>query len=174
MVDHLGPVDDERLRAIISGKDLPLGASDWRAIARQFGPGASVDQLQYRWHNYAKPGLDNGPFTLIERRQVAALAIEHPDKWKWIATQLGNGRCRSAPMAKNTGAALLTKLKKVGLDIQSGLDIEFVPDAVFDDRRLAGSECEEIRAQFSALKAQHTTSAAAHAAGARFGDGSKR
>jgi hypothetical protein len=66
---------------------------------------------------------------------VAALAIDHPDEWKWIATQLANGSRRSRVMVETIGGPRLKKLKKVGLKIESGRDIEFVPDAVFGSGR---------------------------------------
>jgi hypothetical protein len=93
-----GEGDDDRLRAIMSRYPERLRRADRQAIAAEFGGGKTVRQLQHRWESYAKPGLDNGQFTLSERRQVAALAIDQPGKWKWIAAQLGNGRCRSRVM----------------------------------------------------------------------------
>jgi hypothetical protein len=169
---HFRESDDERLRAIMSGYPERLRAVDWQRIADEFGCGLTVGQLQRRWFNYAKPGFDRSPFTLSERRQVAALAIDHPGEWKWIASQVRNGRCPSAQMVKKVGQRLLEKLRDLGVEIESGRDIEFVPDSVFGPGRPTGFEREEIVAQFNAAKAQHTTAAAA--AGESFGDGSAR
>jgi hypothetical protein len=85
--------DDDRLRAIVSRYPQEFRPGDWQRIADEFGCGVSVHQLQHQWENYANRALDNRPFTLSERQQVAALGIDHPHEWKWIATQLGNGSC---------------------------------------------------------------------------------
>jgi hypothetical protein len=157
----------------VSQKPKRLRPEDWQTIADEFGCGVTARQLQERWNDYAKPGLDTSPFTLSERRQVAALAIDHPGKWKWIATQLGNGRCRSAHMVQNIGAPLLKKLKEVGLEIESGRDIEFVPDAVFGPGRLTGFERDKTVAQFNTQKGLDRAAAAAAAADSAAGAGGK-
>jgi hypothetical protein len=161
--------EDDRLRAIRSKYPEPLRWGDWQKSAGEFGCRVTAQQLRDRWYNYAKPGLDTSPFSLSERRQVAALAIDHPHDWKWIASQLGNGRCRSPAMVRNIGLRLLKKLKEVGLEIESGRDMEFVPDAVFGLGQPTGPQREEMVAQFNAAKA--TGSAGA---GASFGDDSSR
>jgi hypothetical protein len=145
--------DDERLRAIMSVyPPIFLPQQEWEIIADRFGGGVSGRQLQAHWFNHAKPGLDTGPFTMGERRQVAALAIDHPGQWKWISRQIGDGRCRSAGMVKALASRLIWKLRDLGVEIQSGSDIEFVPDKVFDPGRVTGFEREEVT-RFNATKA---------------------
>jgi hypothetical protein len=152
--------DDERLRAIVSAKPQQLVRGNWQAIADEFGCGVTARQLQDRWNRSAKPGFDGSKFTLSERRQVAALAIDHPGEWKWIASQIGNGSSRSRGMVQSIGARLLKKLREIGLEIESGRDIEFVPDAVFGPGRRTRFEREEMVAEFTAAKALHTAAAA--------------
>jgi hypothetical protein len=73
-------------------------------------------------------------------------------------------------MAKHNGTRLLGTLREIGVEGESGRDIEFVPDAVFAPRRLTGVEREEMVAQFNAAKALHTAAAAAAAAASVGGD----
>jgi hypothetical protein len=153
--------DDQRLRAIVSGYRSPIRPSDWKVIATEFGCGLSVRQLRDRWFNYARPDLDGSPLSLAELRVVVALAIDHPGCWKWIATHLSSGRCRSVKRIQYVAVPILKKMRELGLEIESGRDVQFVPDAVFDTRRPTGIRREELIAQFKATKAQHTAPASA-------------
>jgi hypothetical protein len=68
--------------------------------------------------------------------------------------------------AVNIGKPLLQKLREAGLEIESGRDVNFVPDEVFGIDRLTGFERQQIVAQFTAQKA-------AAAAASSFGDDSE-
>jgi hypothetical protein len=151
--------DDERLRAIMSGYPSRLSRLDWEDVAERFGSGATARQLQERWCNFARPGLDTNPFTLSERRQVTALAIDFPGQWKYIAAQIGNGVCRSPTQVKHIGSTIISKLKALGLEIQSGRDVEFVPDVVFDRGVAQGSARRDLVTRFNTKKALHVSAA---------------
>jgi hypothetical protein len=131
-----------------------LSQDTWSRIAAIFGCGVTVRQIQERRHNFAKPDLDRRPFTLAERRQVAALAIDYPGQWKWIATQLG-GQHRSAAMVKHCGTNVLSKLKTIRFDIQTPGDIALVSDAVFEHGFSKGAAGRALLGEFDAKKAQH-------------------
>jgi hypothetical protein len=153
--------DDERLRAIMKEHPGRLSELEWKVIAVKFGRGATPRQLQERWYNFAKPGLDPAPFTASERRQVAALAIDHPHDWKFIATQLGNGEYRSATMVKQCGLRIIPKLQEMGFDIESASDIALVPEAVFERGIPKGEAREALLAEYRANKARQAGEAAA-------------
>jgi hypothetical protein len=146
-------IDDARLRAIMQDYGPKLSPEKWHEVAAAFGEGVTVRQIQDRWYNFAKPGLDRRPFTIMERRQVAALAIDHPHQWEWIARQMGNGKYRSATMVKHCGTNILPKLKKLGFDLESGADIALVPDAVFAPRFSKGAVLDSMLADFREKKA---------------------
>jgi hypothetical protein len=166
----LQKLDDERLRAIISRyAHPPISQWEWHQIAAVFGRGVTVRQIPERWHDYARPGLDPGPFSISERGQVAALAIDHPRNWKWISTQLGNGEQRSATMVKQCGVRILPKLVEIGFEIETSSDIAFVPDAVFERGIPKGAVREALLAEFRANKARQAAPAAGDAEAAAAG-----
>jgi hypothetical protein len=150
---HFGEGDDDRLRAIMSRKPQQLRPADWHAIAAEFGDGKTVAQLRHRWENYAKPGLDTSPLSLEERRQAATLAIDNPGKWSYIAKQLGNGHCRSRVMVQNFAVSFLETLQKLGIAVERGRDIEFVPDEVFEHTIPTLFGPLQMRTRFEAGKA---------------------
>jgi hypothetical protein len=148
-------VDDDRLRQIIMQHPHDNGRlhpEDWQAIADKFGYNMNPRQIQERWYNYLRPGLDRSPFTLAERRLVATLQLNDPGKWEWIAGQLGNGICRSPTMVKQVGTNIIAKLKRLGFEIQTSRDIAFVPDAFFE----TGSRSPALVEEFRENKARHT------------------
>jgi hypothetical protein len=157
--------DDARLRVIMRDYGPKLSPAKWQEVATKFGEGVTVRQIQDRWYNYAKPGLDRRPFTVMERRQVAALAIDHPGNWEWIARHLENGQNRSAAMVKHCGTNILPKLKKLGFEVECSEDIAFVPDAVFARRFPKGAVLDSLLAEYKEKKASHA--AAREAATAR-------
>jgi hypothetical protein len=146
--------DDERLRIIMRGYPGRLSPRQWEAIAATFGCDVTVRQIQERWYNYARPGLDRSPFSVAERRQVAVLAMDHPHDWKWIASQLGNGETRSATMVKHCGLNILPKLQSLGFLIERASDIELVPDAAFEPGMPKGAVRASMLAQYRASKAR--------------------
>jgi hypothetical protein len=152
--------DDERLRAIMKDHPGRLSELEWRVIAAKFGQGVTPRQLQERWYNFAKPGLDSGPFSASERREVAALAMDHPHDWKWISMHLGNGDKRSATMVKQCGQQILPKLKQMGFELESSRDIALVPDAVFERGIPKGEAREALLAEYREKKARQAAEAA--------------
>jgi hypothetical protein len=68
---YFSEADDARLRSIMSGYPPKLSRGQWRAVVATFASGKTVHQLQDRWNNYAKPGLDASPLSLAERWQAA-------------------------------------------------------------------------------------------------------
>jgi hypothetical protein len=159
--------DDERLRAIMKEHPGRLSQLEWKVICAKFGEGVTPRQLQERWYNFARPGLDPGPFTPSERRQVATLAIDHPHDWKWISTQLGNGENRSATMVKQCGVRIVPKLAEMGFEIENSSDIALIPDAVFERGIPKGEAKEALLAEYRAKKAGQAAGAADPAAPSR-------
>jgi hypothetical protein len=160
--------DDDRLRAIMRDYPHRLSQETWQHIATIFGCGVTVRQIQERWHNFAKPGLDRRAFSLTERRQVAALATDHPHEWRWIATQLGDGTHRSAAMVKHCGMNILPKLAQLGFCVESGKDIDLVPDEAFEHGFPKGPKGAALIAEFWAKmgkKAEEAQRDASHEAG---------
>jgi hypothetical protein len=145
--------DDDRLRAIMSCHPGRLSQVEWQDVANTFGCGVSVRQIQERWYNFARPGLDRRPFSIEERRQVAELAIGRPHDWKWISTQIGDGSNRSAAMVKHCGLNILPKLAQLGFDCHTAADVACVPDAVFARGIPRGALAAELLAQYRSAQA---------------------
>jgi hypothetical protein len=152
--------DEDRLRAIVEAFPGRVSQAEWGLIADLFGPNVSVRQVQDLWYNLVMPGLDRGPFTMTERRLVARLAIDHPLDWGWIAAQLGNGRRRSAAMAKHCAHKILGKLSRLGFEIESSSDLDFVPDSVFEHGTPNGAAVDELLAEFRKNKARRAAEVA--------------
>jgi hypothetical protein len=133
---HFTEADDDRLRSIIAESPGDLSEAQWQSVAATFGGGKTAIQLQRRWNNYAKPGLDASPLSQEERRAIAMLSIEHAGQWTWIASHLGNGNCRSAAMVSGFARNFIPRLQKLKMAAECGRDIIFVPDAVFERHNL--------------------------------------
>jgi hypothetical protein len=146
--------DDDRLRAIMEAFPGRLSQVKWRLVASCFGGGLSVRQIQERWYNFARPGLDRSIFTTSERRQVAELAIDRPGDYRWIASQLGNGQNRSSTMVKHCAMNILPKLKSLGFEIESSMDIALVPDFVFERGKPTGNVLDALLAEYRDKKAK--------------------
>jgi hypothetical protein len=139
----------------------------WAEIAARFGCGVTIRQLQERWHNFAKPGLDRSRLDIAERRTIAALAMTRSGDWKWIATQLPGGKRRSAAMVKHCATSLLPKLLNLGFLVEDPRDIDFVPDEAFEWGFPRGDRKEELIAEFRRKKALSTEAGRREAALAR-------
>jgi hypothetical protein len=146
--------DDDRLQAIMSDYPSRLSRAQWSEVATTFGGGVTVRQIQERWHNFVRPGLDRSHFSVSERRQVAALAIDQPRQWSLIAKQLGNGKYRSAAMVKHCAMNILPKLQSLGFRVEKSADIELLPDAVFERGFPKGTAGRKLVAEYKAKKAQ--------------------
>jgi hypothetical protein len=136
-----------------------LSQPEWREVAQLFGSGVSVRQIQKRWDNFARPGLDSSRFTIAERRQVAALAIDHPGEWKWIATQLGNGEHRSTAMVKRCATNILPKLASLGFEVETSDDIALLPDRVFVRGFPKRAARRKLISEYKARKAERSEQA---------------
>jgi hypothetical protein len=146
--------DDARLTAIMADHPGRLSPEIWARIAWMFGGGVKPRQLQERWSNFLRPGLDKSPFTLEERRTIVKLMINHQNNWSRIARQLGDGTSRSAAMVKQYGFDIRAKLQKLGFVVRQPHDVDCIPDCAFTWGYPKGFKRQELFDEYKAKMAQ--------------------
>jgi hypothetical protein len=146
--------DDARLTAIMADHPGRLSPEIWARIAWIFGGGIKPRQLQERWYNFLRPGLDRRPFTLEERRSIVKLMIDHKNRWSRIASQLGDGTSRSPAMVKQYGLDIRGKLQKLGFVVRQPDDVDYIPDCAFTWGYPKGHRRQELFDEYQAKMAQ--------------------
>lgn len=142
--------DDDRLIAIVRHHD-PTGISSrdtWELIARQFGGPFTATQLHARWQNFLRPPLNRLMFSADEKRDVLKKSIGNFGRWKDLAECVGDGRSRSPRMIKAMLMALISKLKKCGIDYRTAADVDCIPEVVFGAGLPEDVTAADVRAEF--------------------------
>jgi hypothetical protein len=89
-------------------------------------------------------------FSADEKRDVLKKSIDNFGRWKDLAECVGDGRSRSPRMIKAMLMALISKLKKCGIDYRTAADVDCIPEVVFgaglpEDVTPAGVRAEYLR-----------------------------
>jgi hypothetical protein len=143
------PADDDALTEIMRQHPYPRKQGEWARIKREFGRGFSSRQLQDRWSNFLRPGLNRDTFTPAERRQALKLSIERPGQWAFIARAIGRNKSRSAMMVKTIVKSMSKKLAKKAFRIDRASDVDCLPDQFFAFGFPTGQRCVALREEFN-------------------------
>ena len=119
--------EDALLRRLV---DLN-GAHHWELIAASM-PGRTARQCRDRWHNYLRPPLDRDPMSPEEKRALVRAAVENHNNWAHIASLNIGGKTRSCAMIKNTCLAMLDKLDRIGIPLQTVRHVDALPIEAFE------------------------------------------
>jgi hypothetical protein len=145
---YFTPNDDSTLIEIMRHHPYPRKPGEWAQISREFDRGCSARQLQERWNNFLRPGLNHEPFTTAERREVLKLSIDHPRQWKYIAREVSHNGARSAAMVKNLVKNLSRKLVKKGFKVDRSVYVDFLPDRFFLWGFPKGQEAADLKREY--------------------------
>jgi hypothetical protein len=148
--------DDNRLIEVMKRHtQRPLRCREWHEIAAEFGK-FSVRQCRERWHRYLKPPLIRTEFTIPERRDLLKQSLADYGHWERIATRIGNGKVRSPAMVKNMLSNLVPKLRKMGFEFQTAVDIDCLPEVVFQWGYPSPDEQRKLVAEYNSLRERQT------------------
>ena len=129
---HFSPEEDERLIELVDQHPGTLRLQDWDAIAAQHASGFTGRQCRDRWHNYLRPPLDRDPMSPEEKRALVRAAVENHNNWAHIASLNIGGKTRSCAMIKNTCLAMLDKLDRIGIPLQTVRHVDALPIEAFE------------------------------------------
>jgi hypothetical protein len=146
---YFTPNDDSTLIEIMRNHPCPRKQGEWAQVSREFGRGCSARQLQERWNNFLRPGLNHDPFTAEERRQVLKLSLDHPRQWQYIAREVSQNGSRSPAMVKNLVKNLTRKLVKKGFQVDHSSYVDCLPDRFFLWGFPRGQKAADLRKEYN-------------------------
>jgi hypothetical protein len=144
--------DDERLRAILKGRQLPLRYGEWGEVAKELGK-FTGEQVRERFRSLGRRSLAT-TITVEESRDVVRRSVAQTSRFKQVARGIRFGRQRSPELVRMALTEIYERLKLLGFKVRTADDADLLPGEVLKSGVVSAGRAAELLREYNDARAK--------------------
>jgi hypothetical protein len=146
--------DDDRLRAILEGRQFPLRYGEWGQVAKELGK-FSGEQIREHYRSLGRRSQITA-ITLEESRDVVRRSVAQENRFRRVAQGIRVGRQRSPELVRMALTEIYERLKLLGFKVRTPEDADLLPDEVLRSGIIPPARAGELLREYNEAVARRT------------------
>jgi hypothetical protein len=144
--------DDERLRAILERRRLPLRYGEWGQVANELGK-FTGEQVREHFRSLRRRA-EVAEITVQEGREIVREEVAQASRFREVARGITTGRCRSPDVVRMALTEIYDKLKRLGFKVRTPDDADLLPDELLKSGAVPPARAAELLREYNEARAR--------------------